>query len=134
MKYASLVSQIGERLLALRRERGGLEAATVARAIGVTASALSQWERGAVKNLRPENLLRAARFYAVSLPWLITGIGPRRIEEAETESEATALVLFRRLSASGQAAALAQLEWMAAREGGGGATDAATADPRLKLQ
>lgn len=134
MKYAHLVSQIGEKLLALRRERG-LDAVAVARAIGITPSALSQWERGAVKNLRPENLLKAARFFDVSLPWLITGVGPRRVEECATQDEVKVLELFRKLSASGQAAAMAQLQWMSSREGGvDDDRTSANGDPRLKLQ
>lgn len=121
MKHTSPMSQIGERLLALRLERDRLEAATVARALGITPSALSQWETGVVKNLRPENLLKAARFFDVSLPWLITGLGPRKVEEAQTESEADMLRAFRRLGASGQAVALSHVQWMASREGGGDA-------------
>lgn len=118
MKYAHPVSHIGQRLRTLREERPGLSAVDAARAIGITPSALSQWETGLVKNLRPENLLNAAKFYKVTMAWLITGIGPRHMAEAETENEAKALLLFRKLSGSGQAAALAQLEWMASRDGG----------------
>jgi transcriptional regulator with XRE-family HTH domain len=117
MKHTYAMSSIGERLLALRLERDGLEATQVARAIGVTPSALSQWERGSVRNIRPDNLLGAARYFDVSLPWLITGTGPRRAEEAVTDEEIRALALFRRLSEQGQLAMLGQLEWMASREG-----------------
>lgn len=110
------MSAIGERLLKLREERNGLQAVDVARALKITPSALSQLERGTTKNPRPENLLAAARFFDVSIAWLITGTGPRQHAEAATESEAQALLLFRKLGPSGQAAALAQLEWMAQRE------------------
>lgn len=118
MKYAQHMSDIGTRLLKLREERNGMPAVAVARAIGVTASALSQWETGTTKHIRPEHLLSAARFFDVSIEWLITGTGPRKSVEAETESEAKALLAFRKLSASGQAAALAQLDWMAERDKG----------------
>jgi transcriptional regulator with XRE-family HTH domain len=117
MKHTYAMSSIGERLFALRRERDGLEATQVARAIGVTPSALSQWERGSVRNIRPDNLLSAARYFDVSLPWLITGAGPRKAEEAVTDEEIRALALFRRLSEQGQLAMLGQLEWMTGREG-----------------
>lgn len=116
MQHTQLVSVIGKRLLQLREERPGLQATEVARALKITPSALSQLERGTTKNPRPDNLLAAARFFDVSVAWLITGLGPRKHVEAETEAEAQALLAFRALGASGQAAALAQLEWMASRE------------------
>jgi transcriptional regulator with XRE-family HTH domain len=135
MKYAYVVSAIGERLLLLRRERDGLEAAAAARALKITPSALSQLERGTTKNPRPDTLLAASRFFDVSIFWLITGTGPRKHVEAETESEAQALELFRRLGAGGQAAALAHLEWMAARESPGKPDgDFDMPDPRKRLQ
>lgn len=133
MNYASLVSQIGKRLLQLREERQGLQAAEVARALRITPSALSQLERGTTKNPRPENLLAAARFFNVSVAWLINGTGPRLHVEAETESEAQALLMFRKLSASGQGAALAQLEWMAGRDAAPGDSDALPFNPNRRL-
>ncbi len=134
MKYAYYMSVIGERLLQLRRERTGLEATVVARALGITPSALSQLERGSTKNPRPDTLLAASSVFDVSIVWLITGTGPRKHAEAETEAEAEALLLFRKLGASGQAAALAQLQWMATREGGGAPDDFDIPDPRKRLQ
>ena len=106
------VEDVGARLLMLRRERPGMSVAALAKAIGVTASALSQWETGATKYIRPQHLLAAAMAFEVSLVWLITGTGPRKTEEAQTETEAKALTAFRKLSAPGQDAALAHLQWM----------------------
>lgn len=135
MKYAQIiVSDIGTRLKLLREEQDGLKAAVAARGMGVTGSALSQWETGSVKNIRPGNLLAAARYYKVSIAWLISGKGPRSVEEAQTEDEAKALGLFRRLGASGQAAALAQLEWMAGRESGGPGSELPPLNPMRHLQ
>lgn len=135
MQYAQIiVSDIGVRLKHLRAERPGLTAAEAARGMGITGSALSQWENGHVKNLRPDNLLAAARYYQVSIPWLISGKGPRALEEAQTEDEAKALNLFRKLGASGQMAALAQLEWMAGREGSGAEPVLPLPNPTRHLQ
>jgi len=134
MRHTWLVSAIGERLLKLRQERAGLEAAVVARAMKISPSALSQIERGTTKNPRPEVLLAASRFFEVSVAWLITGLGPRQHVEAETEAEAQALTLFRKLGAGGQAALLAHLEWMASRESGRPDDNDHAPDPRRRLQ
>ena len=43
-----------------RREELGLEQKDIANIIGISKSAVSQWESGAVKGIRPEHLLKLA--------------------------------------------------------------------------
>ena len=109
------MSHLGDRIREVRTARGVLQA-DVAKAAGVSASAVSQWERGNSKSLRPEHLLAVARHFDVSMSWLITGKPPQRLVSAETESEALLLQRFRKLTESGQLAALSHVEWMADRE------------------
>lgn len=47
----------------------------LAKAIGVTQSAIGQCERGEVKEMAPSNLLRAANILDVNPIWLISGSG-----------------------------------------------------------
>lgn len=68
---------IGERLRMLRAERSQSE---VARAVGVTREAVSQWESGMTKGLKPENLLAVADYFGVEIRWLVTGVGQKRKE------------------------------------------------------
>ena len=47
----------------------------LAKAIGVTQSAVGQCERGETKEMTPSNLLRAANILDVNPIWLISGKG-----------------------------------------------------------
>ena len=109
------MSDIGHRIGALRSERGET-LAQLGEAAGLSASAVHQWESGATKGLRPVNLIAVADHYSVSMRWLVTGRGPRSATETQTEFEFQALALFRRLSADGQHAALAHLNWIVSQE------------------
>lgn len=49
--------------------------AELAEKVGVSRAAVSQWENGETKGLKPENLLAVARTLEVDLDWLVYGQG-----------------------------------------------------------
>ena len=67
----------GERL-ELARKAAGLSQSALARAIGVTPSAISQIEAGGTKKPSSENLLPIADALDVNTQWLISGNGPMK--------------------------------------------------------
>lgn len=48
---------------------------SLAKRVGVSAAAVSQWESGDVRNLKPTNLLATARALGVNIQWLVYGSG-----------------------------------------------------------
>ncbi len=79
---ATLGDRITSRLLDT-----GLSAAELARFVGVTSEAVSQWESGETEDLKPENLVQTAEFLATTERWLTFGRDARcdlqgRIREA----------------------------------------------------
>jgi transcriptional regulator with XRE-family HTH domain len=66
---------IGARIR-FERQALGLTQEQLARRIGVTREAISQWEMGA-EWLRPEHLLRAAKHLNVTVEWLVFGTQPK---------------------------------------------------------
>jgi transcriptional regulator with XRE-family HTH domain len=113
--YVVDVSDIGVRIRTLREERGETLAALGA-AVGLSASAVHQWESGTTKGLRPANLLAVADHYGVAVHWLVNGAGPQRVMQTRTEFEAQALKLFRKLTPDGQHAALSHVNWLLSQE------------------
>lgn len=113
--YLAFVSEIGDRIKALRLERGE-RLGDLGAAAGLSASAVHQWESGTTKGLRPANLLAVADHYNVAIRWLVSGAGPKRVTETKTDFEYQALDLFRKLTDDGQHAALAHLDWMLSHE------------------
>lgn len=67
---------MGDRIRSLREETG-LSAAALARELGVTRSAVGQWE-GGFTSPSLENLSALAVLGDVNFEWLATGRGPRR--------------------------------------------------------
>ncbi len=59
-----------------RRETLGLSQAYLARHIGVTPGAVSQWENQTVKDIKLEHFFRLARLLHCRPYWLATGEGP----------------------------------------------------------
>lgn len=129
--YALAMSEIGDRIKSLR-ESAGETLAQLGHAAGLSASAVHQWESGATKGLRPLNLLAVADHYRVAIRWLVTGEGTPRVTETRTEFEYQALELFRKLTADGQHAALAHLNWMASQETAGDKPSALDPFPAAK--
>lgn len=45
----------------------------LAKEIGISREAISQWENGQTKGLKPENLLACSKILGVDIEWLISG-------------------------------------------------------------
>ena len=71
---------IGERI-SRRLAVIGEKPASLARATGLSRSAISQWRSGRVTKLKPENLVAAADFLKCEIRWLAVGAGPESFEE-----------------------------------------------------
>ena len=71
-KPTYMKQHIGQRIREAREERG-LTQGDVGKAAGVSASAVSQWESGDVKGLKPENLLAAAKKLNRTVEYLVHG-------------------------------------------------------------
>jgi len=73
-------------LLALAAEK--MPAASFARALGISKSAVSQYTTGKVKGMHPPNLVRAAQVLRVRVEWLANGTEPMRPEPISPEERA----------------------------------------------
>lgn len=60
----------------IKKARGGLSQDAVAKAVGVTRAAVSQWENGSTKDLKLSNIFKLARVLKKNAEWLGTGEGP----------------------------------------------------------
>lgn len=58
------------------REAKGWNKRQLAIAVGVSPAAVTQWEQGDTKGLKPENLVAVAHALGVLTDWLATGRGP----------------------------------------------------------
>jgi transcriptional regulator with XRE-family HTH domain len=77
-------STFGERLALALRE-SDIRPIDLARAIGISKSAVSQLVNGTSKGMHPENLVRAARHLRVRVEWLAAGEEPMRGEALSPE-------------------------------------------------
>jgi transcriptional regulator with XRE-family HTH domain len=68
---------IAQRIKAERQIRG-MTQTELARHVGVAREAVTQWEGGDARGLRPENLVRTAWLFGVTVEWLVFGTGPKR--------------------------------------------------------
>jgi len=59
------------------RQAAGMSQAQLAQAVNVSRAAVSQWETGDIKSLRPDNLFAVARAVRCSPEWLGTGTGAK---------------------------------------------------------
>lgn len=55
----------------------GMSGADVARELGISRSAISQWLKGNVKNIRGDNLILLASKAGVRPEWLVSGKAPK---------------------------------------------------------
>ncbi len=98
----------GQRIKALRTEVDESQE-TLADAVGVTKGAVSQWENGTVKTIRPENLFAVADHYRVEARWIVTGEEPRStvVRQADLVLETQLLQMYRALPENFKAMLLA---------------------------
>lgn len=73
--YASAMSSFADRIGHVIRLRGETNA-SLARAIGISKQAVGDWVSGKTKNVRPDNLVAAARHLRVRIEWLAIGESP----------------------------------------------------------
>lgn len=78
---------VGDRIKRLREERQPrLTQEALAKAIGVTRSAIAQVEGGISNSLNAENITKAARYFGRNPLWLATGEGPEFASDAVSEA------------------------------------------------
>src|SRR5687767_9386413 len=70
--YAQFMEHMGDRIKQLRVARG-MTQEQLAKACGVTKSAVSQWENGGTINIRLQPFLRALEALGTDAPYLIWG-------------------------------------------------------------
>ena len=63
------------------REEAGLSQADVAKALRISASAVNQWERGLIKNMKLDHFFALASLLRQDPRWLATGKGHPRTRE-----------------------------------------------------
>lgn len=83
---------LGKRIRRSRKD-AGLTQQELADRAGVTRSAITQWEADDIKNLRPDNLFRAADAMSVEAKWLAIGEGSRFANQNEFKPELLELVV-----------------------------------------
>jgi len=92
LEYVMKTQTLAERIVSRRLELGLLPV-DLAHAAGVSISAVMQWESGATKNLKLDNLIAIADALNVHPRWLASGQGPK---EAEPRLSAYRTALKRR--------------------------------------
>lgn len=85
---------IGERIT-YARELKGLKKNQLAREVKVSPAAVTQWEQGDTKGLKPANLVAVAHALGVLTDWLAAEVGPMNpiitVDEIEVLEEYRAL-------------------------------------------
>lgn len=114
---------MGTQTLATRlkraREAKGLKQSELAKLVGITPSAISQWESGLIGRIDGANLLSAARALGVTADWLLGGIGNGPDATADERPSyghplpEDLVQLWQKLTASQQADMLDQLRGIA---------------------
>ncbi len=85
-KFTSM-SSLGARIRQTRLDKG-LTQNELARLVHVSREAVSQWESGDSKGLKPENLVRVAKVLGVDVEYLVTGkpsVRPRSSSDLTSE-------------------------------------------------
>jgi transcriptional regulator with XRE-family HTH domain len=89
----STPGEIGERIRVARQERR-ITQEELASAVGVSRSAVAQWETGRSGQVTG-NLARIAQVLGVGVEFLMHGSGPSGLPEAHSADEAAMLRLYR---------------------------------------
>lgn len=100
-----------------RRVELGLAVVDLARFVGVSKSAVYQWESGDTKSLKHVSVVKAAILLKTTERWINTGKGPKNVADAPTydEQEAALLAAFRNLSDEEKTAMLVLIQNLAAK-------------------
>lgn len=75
----------------------GMSPTELCRALGISKQSCGAWKSGKVKDLRMENLVRAADVLGCEIRWLAVGIGPEEPEEL-TAAQAAVLEAMRQMT------------------------------------
>ncbi|HEX7964973.1 MAG TPA: S24 family peptidase [Gammaproteobacteria bacterium] len=78
----------GDRIHFIREELE-LSQEAFGRHLGVSKAAVSQWENGDIKNLRPANLFAMQNFTGFSAEWIATGAGNMRVKGGRKTADNT---------------------------------------------
>lgn len=70
--YPFPMETMGDRIRTLRESRK-LSQEDLGKIIGITGAAVSQWESGATKGIKPENFLRFCAYFSVDPYWVAFG-------------------------------------------------------------
>lgn len=111
-------STLGNRLRHAR-EHAKLTQAQLADRVGVTSSAISQWETGAVSRISAANLRRTAAVLRVSLDWLLSGEDGHEVSEESADyqfiepADGELMALWHQLTSTQRAALLDQVRALA---------------------
>lgn len=103
--------EVGRRIAAVR-EQNGYTQDQLARRIGITSSAIAQYETGRTMP-KPKNAQKIAMECGVSLDWLWEGEKAGDKVEARTTAERDALLALRNMPVEMHEAAVAQLQALA---------------------
>jgi phage repressor protein C with HTH and peptisase S24 domain len=77
---------LAERFAHARIDAGYLKKVEAARAIGISASAVTQIESGSTQKLDADTLMKASRLFSVNPVWLMSGRGSRKMAVGAEDS------------------------------------------------
>ena len=69
------MSMLGEKIT-LSRQKAGMNKSQLARAIGVTPTAVTDWENGIIKMVSAKNLLKLSKFFKTDPDWFLEPMKP----------------------------------------------------------
>lgn len=85
--YNAQMSTLAERLKKAMEENQSLTKTGLWKACGLSSGAVSHWFGGGTKELKGDNLLKAASYLGVSVDWLSSGLGSMYNKKSELRQE-----------------------------------------------